>query len=207
MIYQILAIIIISFILGSVPTAYLLVKIVTGKDLREVGSGNIGGSNARRAADNKDDGFFIYWTVATVDALKGLIPVLLMSMLVEIHDLGQYRDLALIAAALIPIIGHDTMVFLKNGKGKGVGTTIGAFFILVPIPVIIGLVIFFTLHILVKMKNAAIKSIITALSMATACIILNYSLTIKIGFLLAIFILIARHKGNISEIISKKKNK
>ena len=111
-----------AYFLGSLPTALLLVRWVTGTDVRKTGSGNVGGTNAARAA-----GLKIGAVVTVVDVAKGAAPVLVM----------QWYDPAarwLAVTMLAAVIGHIYPVWLRFKGGKGVATGFGAFLVLAPGP-------------------------------------------------------------------------
>jgi glycerol-3-phosphate acyltransferase PlsY len=103
-----------AYLFGSFPTGYLLARLITGQDLRGVGSGGTGATNARRALGSRWGGI-----VAAVDILKGAIAVLLSRWL----DTG---DLTTALAGVAAIIGHCWPIWLGFRGGKGVATGAGA---------------------------------------------------------------------------------
>jgi glycerol-3-phosphate acyltransferase PlsY len=110
-----------GYLLGSLPTAYLITRLVTGKDIRKLGGGNVGGLNTFREV-----GIFPALAVTAIDIAKGAATVAL-----------AYYTLALpqswvLAAALTTVIGHNWMVWLKFSGGKGAGTAVGALAVLLP---------------------------------------------------------------------------
>lgn len=105
-----------AYFLGSLPTALLLVKWVTGADIRLSGSGNVGGTNAARAA-----GLRIGAVVTLVDMAKGALPVFVMHWY---DPASKWLALTMLAA----VIGHIFPVWLGFRGGKGVATGFGAFF-------------------------------------------------------------------------------
>ena len=109
-----------AFVLGSFPSGVVLGRLVTGRDVRQFGSGNIGAANVARAA-----GFKVGAGVAVLDILKGVIPVLIGRWV----GLG-HASLALVALAAV--LGHDFSIFLRFKGGKGVATTLGVSFALAP---------------------------------------------------------------------------
>jgi acyl phosphate:glycerol-3-phosphate acyltransferase len=127
---------VLSYLLGSIPTAYFAGRMLRGIDLRDHGSGNLGATNVHRVL-----GARAALVVLLVDAMKGAIPVLLFPGVT-----GALRpDLWAIAYAIAAIAGHVRSVFLLwRGGGKGVATAAGAFMSLAPIPSVIALVVFMT---------------------------------------------------------------
>jgi len=137
--------IVVSYLLGSIPFGYLLVKIFRGQDIRLSGSGNIGATNVARSGAK---GLGILTLV--LDALKGYLAVLYAGYLAH-HDL-QHADIALrqpdlvphmmALAALAAVTGHIFPVWLKFKGGKGVATALGVFIPLFPKALLVSLIIF-----------------------------------------------------------------
>jgi glycerol-3-phosphate acyltransferase PlsY len=123
-----------SYLIGSIPAAYLAGKLLRGIDLREHGSGNLGATNVYRVLGARPA-----IAVLLADVLKGAIPVLVFP---GITDAGR-PDLWAIAYAVAAIAGHVRSIFLlMRGGGKGVATAAGAFMSLAPLPSLIALGIF-----------------------------------------------------------------
>lgn len=121
--------VVLGYLLGSIPFAYLAGRITRGIDLREHGSGNLGATNVYRT---------LGWKVAAVvflcDVLKGALPVLFV-----LHfTAGAHLYLWAIAAGIAAIAGHAKPVFLLwRGGGKGVATATGVFLALAPVPTLV----------------------------------------------------------------------
>ena len=110
-----------SYLIGSIPTGYLIVKSKTGQDIREVGSGSTGATNVKRVLRKK--WFFI---VMFLDAFKGAFPVLFFRFAVQ-HGImsPDLYDLSPVIAAIFVIIGHSKSVFLNFKGGKSVASGVG----------------------------------------------------------------------------------
>ena len=127
-----------SYLLGSIPFGYILVRIFQGVDVRSIGSGNIGATNVARSGSK---GLAIATLV--LDAFKGWLPVFLVLTLpvvpasspVQLHTLATF-------AALMAVIGHMFPVWLGFKGGKGVATGLGVFLALAPKVVLITLALF-----------------------------------------------------------------
>jgi glycerol-3-phosphate acyltransferase PlsY len=123
-----------SYLIGSIPAAYLAGKLTRGIDLREHGSGNLGATNVYRVLGSR-----IAIVVLLADVLKGAIPVLVFPGLTD----APRPDLWAIAYAVAAIAGHVRSIFLLlRGGGKGVATAAGAFMSLAPLPSLVALGIF-----------------------------------------------------------------
>jgi len=111
-----IGIILLAYIFGSIPTGLLIVKLKTGKDIREVESGRTGGTNVMRAA-----GFWAGFATAMLDIVKGAGPVLFAKYVTP--DLWVH-----VAAPLFAIIGHNHSIFLpeRDQNGKWIGLRGGA---------------------------------------------------------------------------------
>ena len=110
-----------SYIIGSIPSSYIMGKLLKGIDLREHGSGNLGAANAFR-----------------VLGFKAALPVLLFDIgkgFVAVHYFSRFAGpgtIFALLAALVVVIGHNYSVFVRFSGGKGVGATAGAFLALAP---------------------------------------------------------------------------
>jgi len=123
-----------SYLIGSIPAAYIAGKVTRGIDLREHGSGNLGATNVYRVLGPR-----VAIVVLLADVLKGAIPVLLFPGITD----APRPDLWAIAYAVAAIAGHVRSIFLAlRGGGKGVATAAGAFLSLAPVPSLVALAIF-----------------------------------------------------------------
>jgi len=114
--------VVLGYLLGSIPTAYIVTRLARGSDVRQLGGGNVGGLNVYREV-----GFLPAVVVAIVDLGKGAAAVAIAYWLL---DLEVYFVLA---AALAVVVGHNWMLFLKFSGGKGMGPAIGGLFVLLPL--------------------------------------------------------------------------
>ena len=113
---EITLIILISYLFGSIPFGLILTKIFIGKDIRNIGSGNIGATNVLRSGNK-----FIGYLTLALDILKAVVPILFIKF--------YYND-QLYIASLSVFIGHVFPVWLKFRGGKGVATYVGILFCL-----------------------------------------------------------------------------
>ncbi|GAB4516184.1 MAG: glycerol-3-phosphate 1-O-acyltransferase PlsY [Anaerolineae bacterium] len=180
----VLAVVILSYLLGSTPTAYLVAK--TQKvDIFKVGSGNMGATNVTRAL-----GFRWGLFVMLIDILKGVVAIYLSRQI--LHD---NKALATTLSAITVVIGHNWSLFatILTGTlrgGKGAATTFGTLLMVAPIPVIIttaiiaGVIIAITryvsLAVLVAFSLATLWMIVLILQEQLESILLLYILTIAV---------------------------
>ena len=122
----------VAYLLGSIPTSFLMGKLVKGIDIRKHGSGNVGATNALRVLGTK-----IGVITLVIDIGKGFLAIIAGRMLIE-----NATHLLLIGCGLCAILGHIFTVFLKFKGGKGVATSAGVFIALTPLPVAIAFGVF-----------------------------------------------------------------
>jgi len=148
-----------SYLLGSIPFGYLLVRIFRKQDIRQTGSGNIGATNVSRTSPA------LGALTLLLDAAKGLAAVSLTRILFP----GQAALCAF--AALMAIVGHMFPVWLKFRGGKGVATGVGAFAVIVPKTVLALVGVFIAL--LLTFRYVSLASILTAASFPVLAWILH----------------------------------
>ncbi|MHB8217211.1 MAG: glycerol-3-phosphate 1-O-acyltransferase PlsY [Candidatus Sulfotelmatobacter sp.] len=125
-----------SYLLGSIPFGYLLVRIFRGEDVRQSGSGNIGATNVSRKSP------VLGVLTLLLDALKGTAAVVLSYAVADHMVAGPPALEQLALGALFAVVGHVFPVWLKFRGGKGVATGLGAFVLIAPKAVLIAVVIF-----------------------------------------------------------------
>jgi glycerol-3-phosphate acyltransferase PlsY len=152
-----LLIVVAAYLLGSVPTGYLLVRLFRHEDIRAVGSGNIGATNVLRSG-----GKGLGAATFILDVLKGAAAVWLGAMLASVlmPDM-PYRD-AQALAALSAVIGHMFPVWLRFRGGKGVATGFGVFLVAAPLAALAAITLFAI--ILLITRYVSLASIIAAAS-------------------------------------------
>jgi glycerol-3-phosphate acyltransferase PlsY len=113
--------VVLGYLLGSIPSAYIATRVAMGKDVRRLGGGNVGGLNVYREV-----GRLPAIAVAIVDLAKGTAAVAIAIWLLEVDTPF------VLAAAVAAVVGHNWMVWLKFSGGKGMGAAIGGLFVLLP---------------------------------------------------------------------------
>lgn len=114
------AALVIAYLIGSIPTAYLLVRWLKGVDIRSVGSGNVGATNAARVL-----GVRFFPVVFVIDLLKGYLPTAFLPIAVARLSSAHMPSLPVLIA-VAAIVGHNFPAFLGFRGGKGVATSVGA---------------------------------------------------------------------------------
>ena len=183
-----LIIIIISYLLGSIPFGLLLTKIILKKDIREIGSGNIGATNVLRSGNK-----IIGYTTLFMDISKAVLPVIFIKF--------NFSDFVYISALSV-FLGHVFPIWLKFKGGKGVATYVG---ILFSLNLIYGF-IFGIVWILIFLiyKYSSLSSLIATFSIP---IYLFFSNEDQIMFFVIMFVLIFyTHRENIKRLKNKEEN-
>jgi len=196
----IFAAIIISYLIGSIPTAYIFGWLLKGIDIRKVGSGNVGATNALRAL-GRGPGI----TVLILDIAKGFIVALLLgNYFSEKITLMQAQNLRIIMG-LCCICGHNWTVFLNFKGGKGVATTFGVLIGLAlkiaGLNYIVGLLILIWLVVFMLSRMVSLASILAGVSLPVMTVLFKQPLLlIMLSILLFVFVLI-RHRSNVARIL------
>ncbi|WNS77386.1 glycerol-3-phosphate 1-O-acyltransferase PlsY [Bacillus sp. DTU_2020_1000418_1_SI_GHA_SEK_038] len=184
-------IIVLAYLLGSIPSGLIIGKIFYGVDIRQHGSGNLGGTNTFRTL-----GFKAGMAVTIADILKGTLAVLLPLFLGgEIHQLF---------AGIFAVIGHMYPIFAGFKGGKAVATSGGILLGYAPPMFIIMVLVFFIC--LYITKYVSLASMLAALVAVIYSVIIWDPPLIIVVSLLALFV-IYRHRANIKRIINKSEPK
>jgi len=145
-------VVIVSYLLGSIPFGYLIVRKKVGADIRETGSGGTGATNVSRRA-GKAAGIY----TLVLDALKGAVAVVWAVVLVGSSSRAAW---IVTAAAIAVIVGHIFPVWLKFRGGKGVATGVGVFLMLAPIALVCAGILF--LAIVLFTRYVSLGSVVAA---------------------------------------------
>ena len=187
------AILILSYLLGSIPNGLIFGRLIWRKDLRKVGSKNIGATNAWRSI-GKPAGLLIF----ALDFLKGALSVLIAQ-----NFSGE--PAVMILAGLFAILGHSFSLFLQFHGGKGVATGLGVIAMLMP--KITAIVFLVWLAIVFATRYVSLGSIVASICVPVLAIFFGKPTEFVIfGAFAAIFI-IFRHKENIFRLANGNENK
>jgi glycerol-3-phosphate acyltransferase PlsY len=181
---------IISYLMGSVPFGFILTKIFLKKDIREIGSGNIGATNALRTG-NKTIGY----STLVLDILKAVAPVIYVKIF--------YQDFLYIAS-LCAFLGHVFPIWLKFKGGKGVATYVG---ILFAINIYFGII--FTISWFITFfisKYSSLSSLVGAASIPIYLLILT-QFDQGIFFMIMFVLIFFTHRENIKRLKNKEETK
>ena len=194
-----ISLIVLSYLLGSIPFGYLFTRKFTGKNIREHGSGNIGSTNVKRVAGSK-----VALITQLCDMLKGLLPVGAI-LLLKYFKIFTFPDTYIYLIGLTAILGHNFSIFLNFKGGKGVNTTLGASILLSPIPVLISVLVYY----MVKWatKYVSLGSICLSITLPVCEFLIHKSIYEFYYFILCAALIIVMHLPNIFRLINGNENK
>jgi glycerol-3-phosphate acyltransferase PlsY len=175
-----------AYLIGSIPFGLLLARAAKGVDLRKIGSGNIGATNAARAA-----GRTMGVVVLLLDALKGAVPTWLG---LEFLGIGSA-----VAAAAAAFLGHLFSIYLGFRGGKGVATALGIFLVLSPWAAIAALVVYAL--VLARTHVSALGSLAASTTTMILVMVLSSTPPVRVlcGAMTAVIFL--RHGSNLAQLI------
>ncbi|MDD5140745.1 MAG: glycerol-3-phosphate 1-O-acyltransferase PlsY [Verrucomicrobiales bacterium] len=190
-----------AYLLGSIPTGFLVAK-AKGIDIRSVGSGNIGATNAMRVL-GKPAGIF----VLLMDAAKGFFAVGLGYFIAKNFGGAETEiETARILAGIFAVLGHNYTCWLKFKGGKGIATTAGVYLALAPWALLVGLVVFI-LAVLIT-RYVSVGSIAAAIALpATVWIMSPHNLFLGIVTTALGALAIFKHKSNIQRLMAGTENR
>lgn len=197
---------ILSYLIGSIPFAYILIKIYAKKDLRTIGSGNIGAMNSFETTGKKWIGIVVFF----LDMLKGLASVVITYILTD-NDFYSVN-----ISALMAVIGHNYSIFLKFKGGRGLSTAVGVAALTFPLAVVLwGL--FWLFGIFILRKDLFIANTIASIGAplvyfflpeklitSTSFLAIPVLLYIKLFVIMVCIIILLAHIKPLIQVINKK---
>jgi len=198
--------IIISYLIGSIPTAYIFGRLLKGIDIRQFGSGNVGATNALRVL-GRGPGI----AVLALDILKGFVAVVLVGNFISSRTFIIGDEAIEILFGVSCILGHNWTVFLKFKGGKGIAATLGVLIGLatqiadlksiVVVLLITWLIVFFLARIV------SIASVISAIFLPLYMVLFKQSKLLVISSLFLTLFIILRHRSNLRRFFQGKEPK
>ena len=179
-----------SYLMGSIPFGFILTKIFLKKDIREIGSGNIGATNALRTGNK-----LVGYSTLILDIVKAIIPVIYVKM--------NYPELIYIAS-LCAFLGHVFPIWLKFKGGKGVATYVG---ILFSINILLGLIFVISWGVIFLISRySSLSSIIGSLSVPLYLFITTEKSSV-IFFIIMFVLIFFTHRENIIRLKNREESK
>jgi acyl-phosphate glycerol 3-phosphate acyltransferase len=194
-----------AYLIGSIPTGYLIARRVKGIDIRTVGSGNLGATNVGRTL-----GFRYFLLVLALDLLKGFLPTLGFPWICNRFDGAIPSDLPVLIA-LAAILGHTFPVYLKFRGGKGIATSLGAVLALDPIACAVAVLVFG--GVLLVTRYVSLSSLVACLAFAAGHFardpapLSREHLAMTLFTIGVVALLIFLHRSNIARILAGTENR
>jgi glycerol-3-phosphate acyltransferase PlsY len=187
-----------AYLIGAIPFGYILAKQFAGVDIKKAGSGNIGATNVLRVVKESDPKLAKKLGVATLllDGLKGVIVLLIAKYLGAI-------DSVLWMIAVLSVVGHCYSPFLGFEGGKGVATAAGVLFVLIPLPMLIALIVWFISAKVLKISS--LSSLIALVAMMVSSYIFTPDITPAPLWIIT-GIILYKHIPNIMRIFNKSES-
>ena len=190
-----ITLIVLFYLLGSLPFALILTKIFGYGDIRDIGSGNVGATNVLRTGNK-----FLAFIVLCLDVLKGLLPFIIINLY-----LNEIEMLFKVFICHFTIIGHIFPIWLKFKGGKGVATYIG---FLLGFNYYIGLTFLVCWLVIVLItKYSSLSSLIATFLVSICLIFINSNLYIGLFLFYLFIIILFKHRENIKRLLNKTENK
>ena len=189
-----------AYIMGSFPTGYLVVKILKGQDIRQVGSGSTGATNVKRVL-----GKWGFFGVLTVDAIKGLLAVLLAQYLQVKLNIYPELNLLPIFVSIAVMIGHSKSIFLGFTGGKSVATTGGTIIGLNWLVAVVAFIIWSSISYF--SRYISLGSIVGVASLPILMYVFHAPLSYVIYCAIAAIYVIYLHRENIKRLLNGTENK
>ncbi|WP_121627563.1 glycerol-3-phosphate 1-O-acyltransferase PlsY [Poseidonibacter antarcticus] len=191
-----------AYLIGSIPFGLLLAKFFAGVDVKSAGSGSIGATNVLRVVKQTNPALAKKLGLATVilDALKGTV-VLLIAM-----SMNQ-SDSTLWGIAVLAVLGHCYSIYLGLEGGKGVATGLGVFLVLIPIPTIIGALVWIICAKFLKISS--LSSLLGLTAVIITASFLNNGLNVgsNMPMYIIAFVIYYKHIPNIIRVIKGEEKK
>lgn len=194
---ELIIVAIIAYVIGSIPTGYLIVKAKTGQDIRTVGSGSTGATNVKRVLGKN-----YFFLVMLLDALKGALPVVLAKLFATV---GVSLGLAPVIAAIAVIIGHSKSIFLQFKGGKSVASGVGT---ILALNWVVGIIIALVWGVITyTTKYVSVGSIIALVVSPFVMYFLGAPIAYVAYCALGAIYIVYLHRENIKRLINGNENK
>ena len=187
---ELLIIIFCTYLMGSIPFGFILTKTFLKIDIRDIGSGNIGATNALRTGNK-----LIGYSTLILDILKAVLPLVFIKL--------NYQEYIYVSSLCI-FIGHVFPLWLKFKGGKGVATYVGILFC---IDILLGTIFIVTWLLLYLIsKYSSLSSLFASLSVPTYLLLFSDTKNIYF-FLIMFFLIFFTHRKNVKRLINKEESK
>lgn len=196
-----LASIVVTYLIGAIPTAYIFGRVLKNLDIRKHGSGNVGATNAFRVF-GKGPGV----AVLIIDIVKGIIPTTLVADIFGLTD-----PLALVIIGLVAVAAHNWTVFLNFKGGKGIATSLGVLIgLTIQIPglrSVLFCVLLSWITIFLVFGYVSLASIFAAVVLPSSMVIVNAPFVLIVMSIVLCTFIVFRHRTNITRLLQGKESR
>lgn len=191
---MIIALVVFGYLCGSIPFGVIVARVLTGKDVRTEGSGNIGATNVARVVGKK-----IGALVLVLDAAKGALPVVLACRL--------FPELPLlhVGVGFAAFLGHVFPVWLKFAGGKGVATALGVLLVLMPWSALVGIVVWVV--IVTVFQVSSIGSLVGGLCAIVSGFFQGRPIEYPVLGVVLLLAMVYTHRSNLQRMRQGRENK
>ena len=193
--------VILAYLIGSIPVAYIFGRVLKNLDIREHGSGNMGATNAFRVL-GRGPGTL----VLILDIIKGIIPV---TLLANAFGLGDALSLVIIAVAAVA--GHNWTIFLGFKGGKGMATSLGVLIgLAIQLPglrIVLGLATLIWLVLFLSLGYVSLASISAAIALPILMVVFEAPFPMKVMAIVLCVFIVFRHSSNIKRLAKGQENR
>ena len=193
--------VILAYLIGSIPVAYIFGRVLKNLDIREHGSGNMGATNAFRVL-GKGPGTL----VLILDIIKGIIPV---TIIANAFGLGDAFSLVIIAVAAVA--GHNWTIFLGFKGGKGMATSLGVLIgLAIQLPglrIVLGLALLIWVALFLLSGYVSLASISAAVALPVLMVVFEAPFPMKVMAIVLCVFIVFRHRSNIKRLVKGQENR
>ena len=197
---EIVLVAVFSYLCGSIPFGLILTKAFSGKDIRSIGSGNIGATNVLRVLKEHEPKLAKKLSIVTLilDVLKGALILLIAKYIVGVPAATLW------AIAVLAVLGHTYSIFLMLEGGKGVATGLGVSAVMLPIETGIAVIVWFIVGKIFRISS--LSSLLGLIALFTSSFYISPEIThVPIGIIT--FLIVYKHIPNIARLITGKESK
>ncbi|WP_198304604.1 glycerol-3-phosphate 1-O-acyltransferase PlsY [Arcobacter vandammei] len=192
-----------AYLIGSIPFGLILAKVFAKVDIKTQGSGSIGATNVLRVVKQTNPALAKKLGIATVilDALKGTVLILIAKYIFDLSDETLW------GMAVLSVLGHCYSIYLGLEGGKGVATGLGVYIALIPIPTLIGAVVWLVFAKVLKISS--LSSLLGLIAVVISAILINDGLNVgsNAPMYIIAFIILYKHIPNIIRLVKGEEKK
>ncbi len=190
----------VAYLIGSIPTGYIIARFTKRIDIRSQGSGNVGATNVFRTV-----GKIAALATLIIDIFKGFFAVTIWADMAYSAGMSVARPDYMILLGICVVLGHNYSLFLRLKGGKGVATSAGVLLALCPKLLVVGLLIWILAFAITRIVSLA--SVLATIAIPIGAYFFNYPVNLRIFVVALALLILISHRTNIVRLLQKKENK